>query len=252
MGKANRGSRVERYLLDVWRARLLGYLKLSNCMEDCEGMRKPRVVVFASGTKTGGGSGFENLVWRMRANFLQADIVAVVSNVTDGGVKKRAQELSIPFVHFPKPRGAKEHQALIKKLRVEYVFLSGCLWLTQGLDPAKTINIHPGPLPKFGGRGFYGARVHAAVLEAYRRGEIRKSAVCMHFVTARYDKGPIFFRKSVPILPEDTIVTLAHRVNEVEHIWQPYISNLVVTGEISWDGKDPKSLCVPAWYAVDM
>ncbi len=215
-------------------------------------MSKPRIVVFASGTKTGGGSGFENLVWRIRANFLQADIVAVVSNIADGGVKKRAEELKIPFIYFPKPREKKDHQEIVAGVRADFVLLSGCLWLTKGLDPAKTINIHPGPLPRFGGKGLYGSRVHAAVLEAYRQGDIRESAVCMHFVTERYDTGPVFFRKSVPILPEDTILTLAHRVNEVEHIWQPYISNLVVTGEISWDGKDPKSLKVPTWYAVNM
>ena len=215
-------------------------------------MPKPRVVVFASGSKTGGGSGFENLIWRMRANFFQADIVAVVSNVAGGGVEKRAEELKIPFVYFPKPRGEKEHQKIVADLKAEYIVLLGCLWLTKGLDPTKTINIHPGPLPQFGGKGFHGSHVHAAVLEAYRLGEITESAVCMHFVTEQYDEGPIFFRKSVPILPEDIILTLAHRVNEAEHIWQPYISNLVVTGEISWDGKDSKSLKIPSWYRIEM
>lgn len=211
-------------------------------------MGTPRVVVFASGTKTGGGSGFQNLVWRMRACFLQADIVAVVSNIRGGGVERLAGELGIPFIYFGKPRGVGEHQRIVSDLNAEYIFLSGCLWLTKGLPPAKTINIHPGPLPRFGGAGLYGMHVHKAVLAAYKRGEIKESAACMHFVTEKYDEGPVFFRKSVPILSTDTAESLGHRVNEIEHIWQPNISNLVVTGQISWDGVDPKSLKVPSWY----
>ncbi len=213
-------------------------------------MSKHRVVVFASGTKTGGGSGFENLVWRMHANFLQADIVAVVSNIRGGGVEKRARELSISFIYFAAPRGVKEHEKIIADLQAEFVFLSGCLWLTKGLDPSKTINIHPGPLPEFSGAGLYGMHVHKAVIEAYMRGEIAESAVCMHFVTERYDEGPVFFRKSVRILPTDTAETLSARVHEVEITWQPYVSNLVVTGQITWDGKDPNSLKVPSWYSI--
>lgn len=215
-------------------------------------MSKPRVVVFASGTKVGGGSGFENLVWRMRANFLQADIVAVVSNIRGGGVEKRARKLFIPFIYFGAPHGAKEHQKIVASVHAEFVLLSGCLWLTKGLDPAKTINIHPGPLPEFGGAGFYGVHVHKAVLEAYTRKKITASAVCMHFVKERYDEGPVFFRKSVPILSKDTVESLSARVHEVEITWQPYISNLVVTGQITWDGKDPKSLEIPKWYSVCM
>jgi phosphoribosylglycinamide formyltransferase-1 len=188
----------------------------------------------------------------MRANFLQANIVAVVSNIHGGGVERLAGELGIPFVYFPKPRGVEEHKKIVEDVGAEYVFLSGCLWLTKGLNPAKTINIHPGPLPEFGGEGLYGTRVHNAVLAAHKRGEIKESAVCMHFVTEYYDDGPVFFRKSVLILPADTAETLAHRVNVAEHIWQPNISNLVVTGQISWDGKDPRSLRVPKWYSIHM
>jgi len=111
-----------------------------------------------------------------------------------------------------------------------------------GLDPQKTINIHPGPLPRFGGAGMYGHYVHEAVMEAYKKGEVDHSAVSMHFVTENYDEGPLFFSQSVPILPDDTAETLAKRVNEAEHKWQPIITNKVLQGEISWDGQNPQSL----------
>ena len=125
---------------------------------------------------------------------------------------------------------------------------SGWLKPVRGLDTKTTFNIHPGPLPEFGGTGMYGHHVHAAVLEAFHRGRLTHSAVCMHFVTSRYDEGPVFFRHPVPILENDTLETLGQRVNEAEHKFQPMITDLIVRGEISWDGKNPDSLRVPAGY----
>ncbi len=73
----------------------------------------------------------------------------------------------------------------------------------------------------------------------------------MHFVTDKYDDGPVFFSYPVPIKPTDTRETLASRVNATEHAWQPFITNLVVHGQISWDGKDPKSQKIPNWYRLN-
>jgi phosphoribosylglycinamide formyltransferase-1 len=64
----------------------------------------------------------------------------------------------------------------------------------------------------------------------------------MHFVTEKYDEGPLFFSQSVPILPDDTVETLAKRVNEAEHKWQPIITQKVLSNQISWNGKNPNSL----------
>lgn len=116
--------------------------------------------------------------------------------------------------------------------------------MVVGLDAKTTFNIHPGPLPKYGGAGMYGHHVHEAVMEAYKRGEIKCSGITMHFVTddKQYDRGPIFFECQVPIKPLDTAETLAKRVNEAEHKWQPVITNKMVTGEISWDGINRDSL----------
>jgi phosphoribosylglycinamide formyltransferase-1 len=106
---------------------------------------------------------------------------------------------------------------------------SGWLKFVRGLDPSKTVNIHPGPLPKFGGPGMYGHYVHEAVMAAYRRGEIIQSAVTMHFVDdVAYDNGPIIFQMPVLIRPDDDAETLAKRVNEKERAWQSHILNLVV------------------------
>jgi folate-dependent phosphoribosylglycinamide formyltransferase PurN len=124
----------------------------------------------------------------------------------------------------------------------DFVALCGWLKLVAGLDPKTTFNIHPGPLPEFGGKGLWGHFVHEAVLKAYKQGKITHSAVSMHFVTPEFDEGPVFFTHPVPIEPDDTPETLAARVNQAEHEWQPKIANKVVHGEIAWDGKSPESL----------
>lgn len=207
-----------------------------------------RLIVFASGTKTGGGSGFQELVENSRTGILDAEIVAVVSNHAQGGVKWLAGKLGIPFIHFPGPWDSDGYQRIVKGENAYWVALSGWLKHVKGLDPARTFNIHPGPLPEFGGFGMHGHHVHEAVMFAFRKGAITHSAVSMHFVTEQYDQGPVFFRYPVLIRQEETAETLAERVNKIEHAWQSWVTNLVVHGEIRWDGKDPTTLMVPLWY----
>jgi phosphoribosylglycinamide formyltransferase-1 len=194
-----------------------------------------RILVFASGDEKGGGSGFQELVEFSRTNppVLDAQIVGVISNHQHGGVCKRADALHIPFEYWPGPYDAKSYRAFVEKYQADFVMCSGWLKFVRGLDPAKTVNIHPGPLPRFGGAGMYGHYVHEAVMEAYRKGEITQSAVTMHFVDeTAYDHGPIIFQMPVLIRPDDDAETLAKRVNEKERAWQSHILNLVVHRQI--------------------
>lgn len=201
---------------------------------------KPRILVLASGGATGGGSGFQELVEFSRTELpvLDAEIVAVVSNHDQGGVWKRAKDLGITFGYWPGPFTPDGYQLLATVYRADFVMCSGWLKLVQGLDPRRTVNIHPAPLPEFGGPGMYGHHAHEAVIAAYQRGEIKQSAVSMHFVIdhgadkAAYDKGPVFFQLPVLIRPDDTPETLAARVNEKERAWQAFVLNLVVQGLI--------------------
>jgi phosphoribosylglycinamide formyltransferase 1 len=212
-------------------------------------MDKPKLLVFASGSKTAGGSGFENLVVQSRENpEVNFEVVAVVSNHENGGVRGRAAKLGVKFIHFAGPFERDEYQRLVRETGAEWVALSGWLKLALGLDPAKTINIHPGPLPRFGGKGMYGHYVHDAVVEAYKNGEVTHGAVTMHFVTEVYDEGPVFFRFPVKVEEDDTGETLGARVLEEEHKWQPLITSQIVNSEISWDGENRDSLKVPEGY----
>lgn len=222
-------------------------------------MNRPRVIVFASGTKDGGGSGFENLVAASRTGILDADIVAVVSNHENGGVRERADRLGIPFMHFNQSQHTDKlefvsmlYRDVVQKSGAEWVALSGWFKHVQGLDPRHTFNIHPALLSqlggRFGGRGMYGHREHAAVKQAFDAGEITESGVSMHFVTDEYDRGPVFFEYRTPLKKGMTAEEIQSAVQVVEHEWQPKITNMVVHGEISWDGKNPESLIVPEGY----
>ncbi len=190
-----------------------------------------RILVFASGDEKGGGSGFQELVEFSRTHppVLDAQIIGVVSNHEHGGVRKRADALHIPFEYWAGPYDAKGYRSFVEKYKADFVMCSGWLKFVKGLDPAKTVNIHPGPLPQFGGSGMYGHRVHEAVMAAFHRGEIIQSAVTMPFVDeAAYDHGPIIFQMPVLIRPDDDAESLAKRVNEKERAWQSHILNLVV------------------------
>jgi phosphoribosylglycinamide formyltransferase-1 len=211
------------------------------------GAKRKRLLVLASGDVEGGGSGFQEMVEYSRTSppALDADIVGVISNHPSGGVYKKAMNLKVPFEFWNGPFTAEAYRAWVEEFKADYVMLSGWLKFVRGLDPARTINIHPGPLPRFGGPGFYGHHVHEPVMEAYWAGEIIQSEVNMHFVLdsidgsekgddskAAYDRGPVFFKKRVLIREDDTPETLAKRVNEVERTWQSIALNQVIQGHI--------------------
>ena len=209
-------------------------------------MRK-RILIFATGGKGHGegGSGARELIKASRDGRLEADIVGLVSNYPEGGVFDLHEELGIPFRLFSGPFTADEYQKIMDEFKPDLVCLSGWLKQVFGIDPRIIINIHPGILPLTA--GLYGHLVHEKVMEAFGRGEIKETAVTMHFVTAKYDDGPIIFEKLVAINATDTPQTLAKRVNDVEHIYQPLVTNAVINEAIHWDGVNKESLVTPPW-----
>lgn len=99
---------------------------------------------------------------------------------------------------------------------VELIVLSGYLRQlgakTLARYSGRVLNIHPGPLPAFGGHGMYGRRVHEAVIAA----GVAESGICIHLVDEEYDRGPVLARRSVPVAPGDTAETLEARVTGLE------------------------------------
>ncbi len=216
-------------------------------------MALPKLLIFATGTKDGGGTAFENLVSKARTGRdLKADIVGVVSNYELGGVRIKADSLAVKFFYFPGPWDAEGYQRIAKESGAEWFALAGWLKMVKGLDPKRTFNLHPAPLTllggKFGGAKMYQHHVHEAVHTAYKAGEITESGPSMHFVTEEYDRGPVFFEYRISIDPGMTAKEIAEKVNTVEREWHPKITDMIIHEEISWDGKDPASLKVPLGY----
>lgn len=205
-----------------------------------------KILVFASGDAEGGGSGFVELVENSRTRILPAEIIAVVSQHENGGVAKKAKILDVPFELFKSPNTAETYQEIWSKYGKPWVSLSGWIKMVLGLPIWTTFNIHPAPLPGFGGKSWYGHEVHVWVMEAKKRGEIKSSAVCMHFVTPKFDdEKALFFKYPVLIRPDDDADSLGKRVNKIEHGWQPFITSLVVTGQIRFQ---EGTVLVPPWY----
>lgn len=217
----------------------------------------PTFFVLASGGpgEKEGGSGLEKLQEAIEMGHLRAKIVGIGSNHANGGVREKADRFKIPFFHLPKAkRNAEEYQRLVRETKADFVVLSGYIFLVEGLEPGRTVNIHPGRTDKFGGPGMHGDHVHQATMEAFVRGEVSETAVTMHFVTPEYDKGPVLWEFRIKIRTHDTWKTLKKRVNGYEHRFQAIITNLVVNGLIRLRGdgtnNDPWSVIVPKGYEI--
>jgi phosphoribosylglycinamide formyltransferase-1 len=179
-------------------------------------MTAPRLAVLASG----GGSNLQALIDAHERGDLPAPIVLVISNRADAGALDRAHRHKIPAVHVDWRRCADPHARILELLhehRVDVVVLAGWLRLVApsvlAAFPGRVVNIHPGPLPRFGGRGMYGLHVHEAVLAA----GVDRSGPTVHLVDEHYDQGPILAHVEVPVEAGDTPETLQQRVLRAEH-----------------------------------
>jgi phosphoribosylglycinamide formyltransferase-1 len=182
-----------------------------------------RLAIFASGR----GTNFQAILDAIAARRLQAQVVLYVSNRPDAGALQIARSARIPaavieerqFVEAADyERTLLEHMA---KHEVNFIALAGFMRkIPAGVVRQfrhRIVNIHPALLPSFGGKGMYGHRVHAAVLEY----GCKVTGVTVHLVDEEYDTGPPILQRCVPVLDDDTPESLAVRVLEVEHQLYP-------------------------------
>jgi formyltetrahydrofolate-dependent phosphoribosylglycinamide formyltransferase len=150
-----------------------------------------------------------------------AQVVLVASNRAAAGALARAKAANVPDAVIANPADGASMKALLESSRVEYIALAGYLKLVPREVTerwhGRIVNIHPALLPKFGGAGMYGHRVHEAVLAA---GE-RESGATVHHVDEAYDRGAIIAQERVPVEPGDTADSLAARVLAAEHRLYP-------------------------------
>ena len=169
---------------------------------------------------SGNGSSARAIVAAIRAGELAAEPRLMVSNNKSAPALAFAAEVGVPALCIPTqadPDAADARLAdAMDEHGVELIVLSGYL---RQLGPrtlsryaGRVLNIHPGPLPQFGGHGMYGRRVHEAVVAA----GARESGICIHVVDGEYDRGPVIARRSVALEPGDTADTLEARVTSLE------------------------------------
>lgn len=171
-----------------------------------------RVVTVVSGR----GSNLAALLGALPAGG-PAAVVLVVSNRADAGGLEVARQHGIPTHVLNDSADATEWRRVLDAAGAELVVLAGYLKRVPAavLGPygGRMLNIHPALLPRHGGAGMYGRRVHESVLSA---GE-RRSGATVHLVTEDYDRGPILGQIVVPVLRGDTADSLAARVLAAEH-----------------------------------
>lgn len=162
---------------------------------------------------SGGGRTLVNLADEADAGRLPIEIALVIASSECPGAA-RARERGLPVVVEPGEIDADRLESLLRGARAEWALLCGYLKLVRIPDAfaGRVVNIHPALLPKFGGPGMYGLRVHRAVLAA---GE-RESGCTVHLCDDVYDRGEILLQMRCRVEPGDAPETLAARVFELE------------------------------------
>ncbi len=173
---------------------------------------------------SGGGTNFQSVIDAVESGYIpEAKIVQVISSSPKAYALERGQKHGIPgYVvstkAYPDPKEKSERiLSLLKDKETDLIVLAGYMSVVDESIireyRGKIVNIHPSLIPKFCGKGFYGKRVHEAVLAA---GE-KVSGATVHYVDEGIDTGEIILQEQVPVLESDTPDTLAARVLEVEH-----------------------------------
>lgn len=184
-----------------------------------------RLAVFASGT----GSNARRIIDYFHGH-PDISIDLLLCNKEGAPVLTRVENTGVAVRVFSRTAfyETNEIPELLIEAGIDFLILAGFLWLVPqnllDLYPGRIINIHPALLPKFGGKGMYGMKVHEAVIEA---GE-RESGITIHYVDENYDKGRIIFQVRCPVEKEDTPASLAGRIHALEMRHYPEIIERIV------------------------
>lgn len=179
-----------------------------------------KIAILASGS----GSNAENI-----ANYFNgsgyAQVSFIIANNPNAFVIERAKRLGIEHAVVTKTEFMEADSviAMLKERSIDFVVLAGFLLLVPAKliqsYPGRIVNIHPALLPKHGGKGMYGDRVHKAVVES---GDT-ESGITIHLIDENYDKGTTFFQAKCPVLPTDTADDVAAKVHALEYEYFPHV-----------------------------
>lgn len=172
---------------------------------------------------SGGGSNFKAIHEAAECGLINGKVLALVTDKPCCGGAEYAKNNGIPVISFPKTESLPDGMSIsdlvttLRNLKVDFIILAGYLKLIPvelvQAYPQRMLNIHPSLLPAFGGKGYYGTKVHKAVIAS----GARYSGPTVHFVDENFDTGKILAQRVVPVLPKDTVEQLAARVLLEEH-----------------------------------
>ncbi|XVF27984.1 hypothetical protein REPUB_Repub14bG0156500 [Reevesia pubescens] len=214
--------------------------KVSNVVSEKEDLKtwvkRKRLAVFVSG----GGSNFRSIHQACVEGSVNGDVVVLVTNKHACGGAQYAGDEGIPVILFPKtkdePDGLSSDDLVnvLRRFEVDFILLAGYLKLIPveliRAYPRSIFNIHPSLLPAFGGKGYYGMKVHNAVIAS----GARYSGPTIHFVDEHYDTGRILAQRVVPVLANDTAEELAARVLQEEHKLYVEVTTALCEDRIVW------------------
>lgn len=202
------------------------------------GGTKLPIAVFISG----GGTNLQALLDAAAAGRLQAEVRLVIASHAGAAGIERARAAGVAVRVLRSSEFAsleafrREMMAALRRSGARLLVLAGYMKKLPPevirAFPDAILNVHPALLPKFGGRGYYGRRVHEAVLAA---GETISGAT-VHIVNETYDEGPTLLQEEVPVLPGDTPDRLAERVLAVEHRILPEAVQAFAEGRMRVEG----------------
>lgn len=179
-----------------------------------------QIVILASGS----GSNAENIITYFRDN-PGVEVAAVLTNKKEAKVLERCDRLGVPAFYFNRTSFANSDTVVkfLKGLGTDMIVLAGFLWKIPenmiAAFPDKIINIHPALLPKYGGKGMYGDRVHQAV----RENNETETGITIHYVNENYDEGAIIFQAKTNVTTSDSPDDIAQKVHQLEYEHFPKI-----------------------------
>ncbi len=184
------------------------------------------IAIFASGS----GSNAENIFHFFNQSQTIRPVL-ILCNRPDAYVLERAKKIGLPSVVFSREQFLSgDVNKILTEYSVEYVILAGFLWLIPDIlikqFPCKIINIHPALLPKYGGKGMYGMKVHEQVW----LNKEKESGITIHLVNEEYDKGQILFQARCAIDNSDTPETIAKKIHQLEYLHYPAVIQSYICG----------------------
>ncbi len=179
------------------------------------------IAIFASGN----GSNAEQIILYLKQHNRDIDISSIYTNKLEAGIHQVAKRHNIS-IHTFDNKAFEETEKVLNKLRdekIEWIVLAGFLRKVESpivkVFNNRIINIHPSLLPKFGGKGMYGSRVHKVVIEA----DEAESRISIHLVNDEFDKGKILFQAKCSIEKGQTVEELSKKIQNLEHRYFPEV-----------------------------